>query len=107
MTTFDQREEGFENMFAHDEEVKFKADARRNRMVGFWAAEKLGLAGAAAEAYARSVIDANVEAPGGRAVIRKIATDLAAKNVIEPESTIQAKMDELLTIAIAQIKAGM
>ena len=106
MTTFDKREEGFEKKFALDEELKFKAEARRNRLVGLWAAEQLGLSGPGADAYARDVVTANFEAPGGRGVMRKIASDLAAKNVAVPESAIAQKMDELLASAIAQLKTG-
>ena len=72
MTTFDKREEGFEKKFAHDEELRFKATARRNRMVGAWAAEKLGITGAEAEAYAREVVLADIEGTGVFAKLRKI-----------------------------------
>src|SRR4051794_19427843 len=106
MTTFDRREESFENKFAHDEELKFKAEARRNKLVGLWAAEKLGLTGAAAGNYARDVIDAAVVAAGGRAVVSKLAADLTAKGIALSEAAIQQKMAELLKIATEQIKAG-
>src|SRR2546421_11466522 len=101
MTTFDQREDSFEKKIAHDEELKFKAEARRNKLVGLWAAEKLGLSGTAADAYAREVIGASVTAAGGRAVANKLIADLAAKDV--SESAIQHKMAELLAVATAQI----
>ena len=104
MTTFDQREDGFEKKFAHDEELKFKAEARRNKLVGLWAAEKLGLGGTAADGYAREVIDASVSAGGARAVVQKLQTDLTAKDV--SERAIQDKMVELLAVATAQIQAG-
>jgi hypothetical protein len=105
MTTFDEREASFEKKFALDEELKFKADARRNRLVGLWAAEQLGLSGAAADSYARDVVAAHFEAPG-RGVVSKIATDFAAKGVAFTESTLQQKMDELLAVTIAQLKPG-
>src|SRR3569623_27404 len=81
MTTFDKREDGFEKQFAHDEELKFKATARRNKLLGIWAAEKLGLTGAEAEAYAKSVVMADFEEPGDQDVFRKIRADFDAKKV--------------------------
>jgi len=104
MTTFDRREEGFENQFAHDEELRFKAEARRNRLVGLWAAEKLGLTGPAEEDYARSIVDAAITGPGGRAVLSKLTADLTAKGTGISEATIREKMAELLKVATAQIK---
>jgi len=106
MTTFDQREEGFEKKFAHDEELKFRAEARRNRLLGLWAAEQLGLGGPAADAYAREVIDAALAVPGGRGVVAKVATDLAGRGVSITDAAIQQKMTELLQVATAQIQAG-
>ena len=103
MTTFDKREEGFEKRFAHDEELKFKATSRRNRMLGQWAAEKLGLAGAEADAYAREVVLAAVEGPG---VFAKLRKDFDAKGVAQSDHQIRRTMDELMAQAIAQIKAG-
>ena len=73
MTTFDKREEGFEKKFAHDEELRFKANARRNKLLGHWAAEKLGLTGADAEAYAKEVVMADFEEAGDDDVFRKVA----------------------------------
>ena len=103
MTTFDKREEGFEKKFAHDEELKFKATARRNRMLGAWAAEKLGLAGPEAEAYAREVVLADVEGTG---VFAKLRKDFDAKGVAQSDHQIRRHMDELLAQAIAQLKAA-
>ena len=79
MTTFDKREEGFEKQFVHDEELKFKASARRNRLLGLWAAEKLGLSGVQAEAYAKEVVMADFEEPGDHDVFRKIRSDFAPR----------------------------
>src|SRR6201986_1591116 len=79
MTTFDKREEGFEKKFAHDEEVRFKANARRNKLLGLWAAEKLGLSGAAADAYAKEVVAADFEESGDADVARKVRKDFDAK----------------------------
>ncbi|HEV2955945.1 MAG TPA: DUF1476 domain-containing protein [Xanthobacteraceae bacterium] len=103
MTTFDKREEGFEKRFAHDEELKFKATARRNRMMGMWAAEKLGLTGADAEAYAREVVVADVEGTG---VFAKLRKDFDAKGVDQSDHQIRRHMDEMLAKAVAQIKTA-
>ena len=105
MTSFDKREEGFEKQFAHDEELKFKAGARRNRMLGLWAAEKLGLSGAQAEAYAKEVILADFEEPGDHDVFRKIRKDFDAKGIAQSDHQIRRTMDELMAKAVAEIKA--
>ena len=107
MTTFDKREEGFEKKFALDEEQRFKALARRNRLLGLWVAEQLGLSGDAANDYARTVVAAEFADGGDARVIRKVMDDLAAKGVALTEAEIRAKMDELMTLAVAQVKAGM
>ena len=106
MTTFDKREEGFENKFAHDEELKFKADARRNKLLGLWVAEKLGLSGEAASDYARTVVAADFEDEGDRDVAGKVMRDLAAKGVDLSEAELRAKMDELMAQAIVQVNTG-
>jgi hypothetical protein len=106
MTTFDKREEGFEKQFAHDEELRFKATARRNKLLGLWAAEKLGLSGADAEAYAKSVVMADFEEAGDHDVFRKIRTDFDAKKVEQSDHQIRRTMDELLAKAVTAIKAG-
>jgi hypothetical protein len=103
MTTFDKREEGFEKKFAHDEELKFKATSRRNRMAGLWAAEKLGLTGAEADAYAREVVLAGLE---GNGVLAKLRKDFDAKGIAQSDHQIHRHMDELMATAIAQIKAS-
>jgi hypothetical protein len=81
MTTFDKREQGFEDKFKHDQETAFKVAARRNKLLGLWAAERLGLKGEAAEAYAREVVSADFQKPGDEDVIEKVTKDFAAKNV--------------------------
>jgi hypothetical protein len=106
MTTFDKREEGFEQQFAHDEELRFKATARRNKLLGLWAAEKLGLRGAEAESYAKSVVMSDIEEAGGHDVMGKIRKDFAAKGVVESDHQIGRVMSELMEKAIANIKAG-
>ena len=104
MTTFDKREEAFEKKFAIDEELKFKAEARRNRLIGLWAAEKLGITGDAATAYAREAVASAFAEGGDKAVVARLARDLSAKGVLEDE--IRSRMSELLTQAIAQVNAG-
>jgi hypothetical protein len=106
MTTFDKREAGFEKKFAHDEELRFKANARRNKLLGLWAAEKMGLAGDAANVYAKEVIMADFEEAGDADVLKKVHTDLAAKGDKSSEQDIRRVMNELMEKAIAEIKAG-
>ena len=101
-TTFDKREEGFEKQFAHDEELRFKAMARRNKMLGLWAAGQLGKTGAEAEAYAKEVVLADFEEGGDNDVLRKVIKDLQPKGVTEQQ--IRTKMRELLDQAVAQVK---
>ncbi len=105
-TTFDKREDGFEKKFAHDEELKFKAGARRNKLLGLWAAEKIGLSGAQAEAYAKEVVMADFEEAGDHDVFRKIRQDFDGKKVAISDQDIRRAMDELMAQAIAQIKAS-
>ena len=104
MTTFDKREEGFEKQFAHDEALKFKASARRNKILGLWAAEKLGLSGAQAEAYAKEVVLADFEEPGDNDVFRKIRRDFDAKGINQSDHQIRRTMDELMAKAVAEVK---
>ena len=106
MSTFDKREEGFEKKFAHDEELRFKATARRNKLLGLWVAEKLGKTGADAEAYAKSVVMSDFEEAGDDDVFRKVKADLDAGNAGQSEHQIRRTMDELMATAIDQVKAG-
>jgi len=106
MTTFDKREEGFEKKFAHDEELRFKANARRNKLLGLWAAEKLGLSGDAANAYAKDVVMADFEEAGDEDVFRKVRRDLDAKGVAQSDQDIRRTMGDLMEKAIAEIKAS-
>ena len=106
MTTFDKREEGFEQQFAHDEALRFKATARRNKLIGLWAAEKLGLHGAEAETYAKSVVMTTFEETSDHDVAHKIRQDFAAKNVVQSDHQIDRAMTELMVKAIADIQAG-
>jgi hypothetical protein len=107
MTTFDKREEAFENKFALDEEQKFKAGARRNKLLGLWAAERLGLSAEAAKDYAKTVVAAEFSDGGDLAVVRKVMGDLSLKGVDISEAEIRAKIDVLTAEAIAQVKAGV
>lgn len=100
MTTFDERKNAFENKFAHDEEMLFRARARRNKLLGLWAAELLGLKGEEAGSYAMAVVKADFEEPGEEDVFRKVSGDLGAR---ADEATIRAKMSALMATAKAQI----
>jgi hypothetical protein len=104
--TFDDREKTHEKKFAHDAELQFKATARRNKMLGLWAAEKLGLTGAEAEAYAKEVVVADFETPGDEDVFQKVRKDFDAKGVHQSDHQIRRTMDELMAQAIASVKAG-
>jgi hypothetical protein len=106
MTTFDKREEGFEKQFALDEELKFKAEARRNKLLGQWVAEKLGISGDAATTYAKDVVAADFDEAGAGDVFRKVMGDITAKGVALTEREIRVKMDELMALAVTQVKAG-
>jgi hypothetical protein len=107
MTTFDQREKDFEKKFAHDEELRFRANARRNKLLGLWAAEKLGLSGAQADAYAKEVVASDFEEAGDHDVFRKVRADLDAKKVTGvSDKELRARMDELMLRAMKEIAAG-
>ena len=106
MTTFDKREEGFEKKFALDEELRFKANSRRNKLLGLWAAEKMGLSGPNADAYAKEVVVADFEEAGDDDVLRKVRKDFDAKGVALSDQEIRKQMDELMGRAVAEIKAG-
>ena len=106
MSTFDKREEGFEKKFAMDADQKFKAEARRNRLLGLWAAEKLGISGDAAAAYAKEVVASDFEESGDADVVRKVLGDLTAKGIAITEPELRVKMDELMAAAVMQVKAG-
>jgi len=100
VTTFDDRESAFENKYAHDEEMNFKAEARRNKLLGLWAADLMGKTGDDAAAYAREVIKADFEEAGYEDVVRKVAADLGDK---ADADTIRAKLDELIVVAKGQL----
>jgi hypothetical protein len=104
MTTFDEREEGFEKQFAHDEDLRFKAIARRNKLLGKWAAEKQGLSGTEVDAYAKEVVIADFEEAGEDDVFRKIRADFDSKGIKLSDDDLRAKMNELLAQAVAEVK---
>src|SRR5215831_6094044 len=110
MSTFDRRTEAFEKKFALDEERRFKAEVRRNRLLGFWAAERLGITGDAAATYANEVVAADLEEAGDADVVRKIMGDLAAKGAAEgaavTEQAIRAKMNDFTAQALAEVNAA-
>ncbi|PRD41116.1 DUF1476 domain-containing protein [Phyllobacterium phragmitis] len=106
MTGMDDRKDAFEKKFAHDAELKFKAEARRNKLLGLWAAEKLGKTGDEADAYAKDVIRADFEEAGDEDVFRKIRADFDAAGVAQSDHQIRRTMDELLLEAVRQIQEG-
>jgi hypothetical protein len=105
MTNFEERQKGFERKFALDEELKFKATARRNRLLGLWAAGQMGIAGDAAQAYAREVVKADLAEPGEEDLFRKIRADFDAKGVNQSDHQIRRMMAELMSEAIGQIES--
>lgn len=106
MTTFDDRQKGFESKFARDEELRFKATSRRNRLLGLWAAEKLGKTGEEADAYAREVIRADMQEAGDEDVFRKIRGDLDQAGVRQTDDEIRRAMHSTMAEAVAQIEAN-
>ncbi|MCH2163514.1 MAG: DUF1476 domain-containing protein [Marinovum sp.] len=100
MSTFEDRENAFESKFAHDAEMQFKAEARRNKLLGLWAAELMGKAGDDAEAYAKEVINADFEEAGNEDVVRKVAADLSDK---ASDDEIRAKLADLMGLAKSQL----
>ncbi len=105
MTTFDDREKGFEKKFALDQEQLFRAHARRDKLFGLWVAGKLGLSGAEADAYAKSIVIEDIREPGDDDVLRKAAADLSAKGVTVAAAELTAKLAESMVTAATQVKA--
>ena len=103
MSTFNDREKGFEAKFHHDEELNFKITVRRNKLLGLWAAEKLGITGADAESYAKEVVQSDFEKPGDSDVVEKLLHDFAARKVEVTEHVIRHEMKRLVPIATQQI----
>jgi hypothetical protein len=106
MSDMSDREKGFERKFAFDEETRFKATARRNKLLGLWAAEKLGKSGTDADAYAKEVVVSDIEEAGDHDVFRKVRADFDAAGVAQSDHQIRRTMDELMAVAIEQIKGS-
>ena len=104
MSTFDQREDSFEKRYVHDEELRFKAEARRNKLLGIWAAELMSLAGDEARAYAADVVAADFAIAGDHDVFKKVAGDLKAKGIDVPDAVIRQKMASLIDVARTQVQ---
>ena len=105
MSQFDERERGQEKKFSLDQESLVKAQARRNKLLGLWAADLLGLAGAEAETYAKSVVVADLEEPGDEDVIRKVVKDFDTKGVAKSREDIVSQLEALMPVAVEQIKS--
>jgi hypothetical protein len=105
MTTFDRREEAFENRFAHDEELTFKAYARRDLKLGLWAAKLIGLTGEDADAYAQALVSANIQAGGSEAVFAKLEKDFQAAAVVKSTHQIRRQMDQFLAEAKLEVRS--
>ena len=106
MTTFDKRKDAYESKFARDEDLHFKATSRRNRLLGLWAAEKLGKTGEDAETYVREVIRADFQESGDRDVFRKIRQDFDAAGVEASDHQIERAMEELMARAVADVESA-
>jgi hypothetical protein len=106
MSLFGKREQGFEEKFAHDEELRFKAHVRRDKLVGLWAAGLLGLSGAEAEKYADSLVRQDLKTPGDADIIKKLRADFDAKGVKVSDHQIHRALEENLAKAVAEIEAG-
>ena len=106
MTNLNDREAAFESKFAHDEELRFKATARRNKLLGLWVAGLLGKSGGAADDYAKEVVMSDFEEAGDEDVFRKVRADLDKAEVVQSDHQIRRTMDELMAKAIEQIQNG-
>jgi hypothetical protein len=103
MATFDEREKGFEQKYKHDQELQFKVNARRNKLLGLWAAEQMGLSGSAAEAYAKEVVQADFETPGDSDIVAKVVRDMGGKGRPVTEAQIRKELERLFAVAKDQI----
>lgn len=106
MASFEDREKGFEAKFAHDEDLKFRAYARRNKLLGLWVADLIGKTGDEAEAYAKEVVAADFEEAGDDDVFRKVRADIDAAGVSQSDEQIRTRMVDLLAEAVEQVRAG-
>jgi hypothetical protein len=105
MTTFDERESSFEAKFKHDKELQFRVNNRRNKLLGLWAANLLGIHGTEAEAYAKEVVKSDFVTPGDHDVLHKVLADFQAKKVEMSEHRLRKQMDDLMKIATSQIQS--
>ncbi len=106
MATFDEREKGFEKKFAHDQDLKFKAESRRNKMLGEWAAAQMGMSGPAVDDYVKAVRKADLATKGDDDVLQKVLKDLTDKGVQANATDLRKRMDGFLAEAVAQIESG-
>lgn len=106
MSSFDDREKGFEAKFARDQDVEFRASARRNRLLGEWAGRLMGLEGEHLENYGKAVVKSDFEQPGDEDVLRKVFGDLQGAGLSTSEGEVRRKMDELMAEAREQIRNG-
>lgn len=104
MSTFDEREKGYETRYAREQEFEFRVQARRAKLMGLWAAEKMGLTGAEAEQYARDLVKADFEEPGVEDILRKLKADFAARGLDISEHRIRRELEEQLAIAREQLR---
>ncbi len=104
MTTFDKRKDDAENRYKHDQELDFKAGARRNKLLGLWAAEQMGITGESADAYAKEVVLADFDRPGDEDVLEKVLKDLTDKGLDVSEHRVRKEMDQLLEVAREQVR---
>ncbi len=107
MATFDDRQKNFEQKYKHDKELEFKVNARRNKLLGLWVADQIGLSGDEKEAYAKSVVMADFEKPGDSDVVDKVLADFSAKGVEMTEHRLRKHMDELLATAKQQVMSEL
>lgn len=107
MSNFEERERGFEAKFAHDEDVEFRANARRNKLLGQWAGGLMGLEGQHMDDYARAVVKSDIELPGDEDVLKKVSQDLKGSGLPTTEAEVRRKMDELLAQSREQIRNGV
>ena len=105
MSGFNKRKQDAENRFKHDQELEFKANARRNKLLGLWAAEQMGISGDAADAYAKDVVVSDFDRPGDEDVLEKVLKDLTDKGLDIPSSKLRKEMDRLMDIAREQVRS--
>ena len=103
MSTFDERERQFEAQYSRDQDLRFRVNTRRNRLLGEWAASQMGISGEAAKTYAREVVESDFQRAGDSDVVEKVLSDLTAKGIDIDERRLRRRMDELMETAKQQI----